>query len=41
MARYAAGYPQKDAGDTQMVVDYIAGMTDSYAMSCYEKIYWI
>ncbi len=41
MARYAASYPQKDASDTQMVVDYIAGMTDSYAMSCYEKIYWI
>lgn len=41
MAKYAANYPVKDAGDTQMVVDYIAGMTDSFATSCYEKIYWI
>lgn len=41
MARYAANYPKKDVSDTQMVVDYIAGMTDSFATSCYEKIYWI
>ena len=41
MAHYAQNYPRKDTGDTQIVVDYIAGMTDSYAMSCYEKIYWI
>lgn len=41
MAHYAKNYPRKDTSDTQIVVDYIAGMTDSYAMSCYEKIYWI
>lgn len=41
MAKYAANYPVKAASDAQMVVDYIAGMTDSFATSCYEKIYWI
>ncbi len=41
MAKYAKNYPLQDAGDTQMVVDYIAGMTDSFATSCYEKIYWV
>lgn len=41
LAHYAQNYPRKDTSDTQIVVDYIAGMTDSYAMSCYEKIYWI
>ena len=41
MAKYAALYPVKDASDIQMVVDYIAGMTDSFATSSYEKIYWI
>jgi len=41
MAKYALNYPDKNAGDTRMVVDYIAGMTDSFATSCYEKIYWI
>lgn len=24
----------------QMVVDYVAGMTDNYAMKCYEELYW-
>ncbi|MBR2751757.1 MAG: HD domain-containing protein [Clostridiales bacterium] len=41
MAKYAKNYPLQDAGDTQMVIDYIAGMTDSFATSCYEKIYWV
>ncbi|MBQ0011381.1 MAG: HD domain-containing protein [Clostridiales bacterium] len=41
MAKYAKDYPIKDAKDVQMVVDYIAGMTDSFATSCYENIYWI
>ena len=31
----------RHTSDVQIVVDYIAGMTDSYATSCYEKIYWI
>ncbi|MBP5493388.1 MAG: HD domain-containing protein [Clostridiales bacterium] len=41
MAKYASLYPAKGASTTQMVVDYIAGMTDSFATSSYEKIYWI
>ena len=24
----------------QLVVDYVAGMTDNYAMKCYEELYW-
>ncbi len=29
-----------DSPDSQKVVDYIAGMTDSYASKCFEDIYW-
>lgn len=35
---------ERDYGDNernaQKVVDFIAGMTDSYAQKCYEEIYW-
>lgn len=30
----------KNEKDAQIVVDFIAGMTDSYAQKCYEEIYW-
>ena len=33
--RYEAGEP-----DVQKVIDFIAGMTDSYAQKCFEEIYW-
>jgi dGTPase len=29
-----------DGNRTQKVADYIAGMTDHYAMSLYQKIFW-
>lgn len=41
LMKFVAEYPDKNTSDVQMVVDYIAGMTDSFATSCYEKIYWI
>ena len=41
IAKYTRDYPIKGANDVQIVVDYISGMTDSYATACYEKIYWI
>lgn len=41
LAKYTRDYPIKNANDVQIVVDYISGMTDSYATACYEKIYWI
>ena len=41
LLKFVAEYPDKNTSDVQIVVDYIAGMTDSYATSCYEKIYWI
>jgi dGTPase len=30
-----------DEPDEQKVVDYIAGMTDNFALSCFEEIYWL
>jgi len=30
----------EDEKKEQIVVDYIAGMTDNYAMSCFEELYW-
>jgi len=30
----------KDDSTVQKVMDFIAGMTDSYAQKCYEEIYW-
>lgn len=34
------GYPP-DEPDAQKVADFIAGMTDNYAMTCFEEIYWL
>lgn len=34
------GYDEKDS-HVQKVIDYIAGMTDGFAMSCFEEIFWI
>ncbi len=33
------GYPEKTE-NLQKIVDYIAGMSDSYATKCFEDIYW-
>ncbi len=34
------GYDNEDSKE-QKVVDFIAGMTDNYAMSCYEELFWM
>jgi len=34
------GYGDEDT-DEQKVVDFIAGMTDNFALSCFEEIYWM
>lgn len=31
----------KDESDEQKVVDFVAGMTDSFANRCFEEIYWM
>jgi len=31
----------KNERDAQKVIDFIAGMTDSFAQSCFEEIYWM
>ncbi len=41
LVEYAQGYPVEGASGLQIVTDYIAGMTDSYADKCYEMIYWV
>ncbi|MBR5425714.1 MAG: HD domain-containing protein [Clostridiales bacterium] len=41
LMEFVSEYPDKNASNVQMVVDYIAGMTDSFATTCYENIYWI
>lgn len=41
LIKFISEYPDKNTSDVQMVVDYIAGMTDSFATTCYENIYWI
>ncbi len=33
-------YDENDS-DAQKVIDFIAGMTDSFAQSCFEEIYWM
>lgn len=38
---YVTSYPDPNASPLQMVTDYIAGMTDSFANKCYEAIYWV
>ncbi|MCL2164216.1 MAG: HD domain-containing protein [Oscillospiraceae bacterium] len=34
------GYSPDDPPE-QMVLDFVAGMTDSFALQCYEEIYWV
>jgi dGTPase len=34
------GYGPEDT-DEQKVVDFIAGMTDNFALSCFDEIYWL
>ncbi len=34
------GYDETE-GNAQKVIDFIAGMTDSFAQSCFEEIYWM
>jgi len=34
------GY-EADESDEQKVIDFIAGMTDNFALSCFEEIYWL
>lgn len=34
------GYEENESRE-QMVIDFIAGMTDGFAQSCYEEIYWM
>lgn len=41
LAEFALGYPAGTVSDVQIVVDYISGMTDSFATRCYEQIYWV
>ncbi|MBO4927017.1 MAG: HD domain-containing protein [Clostridiales bacterium] len=41
LTKFLMEYPAKNVSDVQIVVDYIAGMTDSFATTCYENIYWI
>jgi len=41
LADYRLVYPDPKAAAVQIVTDYIAGMTDSFANKCYESIYWV
>ena len=41
LADYRFVYPDPKAPAVQIVTDYIAGMTDSFANKCYESIYWV
>ncbi len=41
LAEFALEYPAGTACDAQIVIDYISGMTDSFATRCYEQIYWV
>ena len=41
LIEYVKGYPADHTSEVQMVTDYIAGMTDSFANKCYEAIYWV
>lgn len=38
-ADYYITHPEKDAVPVRKVVDYIAGMTDAYASSCFDELY--
>jgi len=41
LAVFHESYPDPSASAVQIITDYIAGMTDSYANKCYESIYWV
>jgi dGTPase len=32
---------RKEADRKRLICDFIAGMTDSFAVSCFEEIYWL
>lgn len=34
------GYNEEESGE-QRAIDFIAGMTDSFALNCFEEIYWL
>ena len=34
------GYPPNEPPE-QKVLDFVAGMTDSFALQCYEELYWV
>ncbi|MCR4435685.1 MAG: HD domain-containing protein [Clostridiales bacterium] len=34
------GYTEEDTNE-QKVIDFIAGMTDNFALSCFDEIYWV
>jgi dGTPase len=36
----AERYSEQEALGARQVVDYIAGMTDSFATKCFEELYW-
>ena len=38
---FARVFKDEGQSDARIVMDYIAGMTDSFATRCYEKIYWV
>lgn len=38
-AKYYINHPEKDSVPVRRVVDYIAGMTDSYANNCFDSLY--
>lgn len=38
-AEYFASHPQPEASIVRKVVDYIAGMTDTYANNCFDSLY--
>lgn len=38
---FSKTYPDENAPKLRIVMDYISGMTDSYADKCYETIYWV
>jgi len=41
LADFSLTYPDPAVPVVQVVTDYIAGMTDSFANKCYESIYWV
>ncbi len=38
---FSKTYPDETTSKIRIVVDYISGMTDSFADKCYEAIYWV